>query len=117
MVKIAEEYEPFSFIWGRLDRWLVDQVAAAQSISPEEGRTTVLAKYFSRVIAAQLGQVARLFGWSVPATEEALCAQTRAGVITDDVAIEDDAPEITGAAGKDRVAMSAGKWYIHTNYC
>jgi hypothetical protein len=105
IVKIAEEYEPFSFIWGRLDRWLGAQVEAARSLSAEEGRSAVLAKYFSRVIAAQPGQVARLFGWDAAAAEKALEFLAETGVITDRVVISDG------------VAISPGKWYIHTDYC
>ena len=117
---------------GRLDRWLVPQVETAQSLSPEEGRTAVLAKYFSRVIAARSEQVARLFGWGAAEAGKAMQALLKAGVVTDDVVITDDAendvvePGVAGrgkttdkgrTAGRGRLAMAAGKWYIHTDYC
>lgn len=111
IVKIAEEHEPFSFIWGRLDRWLSDQVRTAQSLSPAEGWFAVLNKYFSRVIAAQPGQVARIFGWGAGPTEKVIKSLAKAGIITADVVIEND------VADKEDLAICAGKWYIHTDYC
>jgi hypothetical protein len=65
----------------------------------------VLTKYFSRVIAAQPGHITRLFGWGVGVVEKALESLVRSDIITDEVSI-------TGV-----FSLSAGKWYIHTDYC
>ena len=47
----------------------------------------------------------RLFGWDAADAEKALEFLAETGVITDRVAISDG------------VAISPGKWYIHTDYC
>jgi hypothetical protein len=72
VTKIAETYEPFTFIWGRLDRWLVEQVEQAMRTTTDTGRRRVVARYFERVVASTALKARRLFGWDPAAAIEEL---------------------------------------------
>jgi hypothetical protein len=73
VVKVAENYDPFSFVWGRLDRWLVRQIEEAAAISTQEGQSSVLARYFERVVTSTAQKARRLFGWDpAPAIDRLL---------------------------------------------
>jgi hypothetical protein len=100
IVKIAESYDPFSFIWGRLDRWLEEEVRSARAFSMVEGRTAVLTTYFSRVVASTPDRAARLFGWA-PADVQALFDRLEGdGTISAAVELRD----------------ARGTWYIHSDF-
>ncbi len=100
LVKIAESYDPFSFIWGRLDRWLEDEVRAAREFTQREGRKAVLSQYFSRVVASTPDRIARLFGWPPDDVGDVLGELERDGRITDAITVRD----------------ARGRWLIHTDY-
>ena len=100
VVKIAENYDPFTFIWGRLDRWLTDQVENSRCISPRQGRTIVLEKYFATVVASTPPRVERLFRWQRDEIGESLSDLEGEKLISDRVRVEGQ-PE---------------KWYMHRRY-
>ena len=87
MVKIAEEYDPFTYVWGRLDRWLNEEVKAAHSITPEDGMDTVLKKYFSRVVLSNAQKIESLFKWQKVTISSLLQRLIDEGIITE-IAIE-----------------------------
>jgi len=98
IVKIAEEYEPFTFIWGRLDKWLERPIAASKAVSALGGRKAVLAKILSRVVAARARDIERLFGWSAQTVEEVVEMLKAEGTLSDQIVIP----------GKG--------WIIHSDY-
>ncbi len=100
VVKIAENYDPFSFIWGRLDRWLVDQVEESRSLSPRQARNAVLERYFGSVVASTAQRIERLFGWQKREIAESLSDLEREKLISDKVRIEGN----------------PAHWYIHSRY-
>jgi hypothetical protein len=100
VVKIAENNDPFTFIWGRLDRWLTDQVEISRSISPRQARTIVLEKYFAAVVASTASRIQRLFRWESGEIGETLSDLEGEKLISDRVRVEGQ-PE---------------KWYMHRSY-
>lgn len=100
VVKIAENYDPFTFIWGRLDRWLTDQIENSRHISPRQGRTIVLEKYFATVVASTASRIERLFRWEKDGIGESLSDLEEEKLISDRV----------------RVEGQPDKWYLHRRY-
>jgi hypothetical protein len=98
IVKIAEEYEPFTFIWGRLDRWLTSEVENSRKLNPDEARYTLLNKYFSRVIAARADHIIRLFGWTPAIVDRTLKSLQDREIIS------------------DRITIPGGGWFIHREH-
>jgi hypothetical protein len=90
VMKIAEEYDPFTFIWGRVDRWLVREVEKSGEYDSAEARRLVLEKYFSTVIAATEKQVCNLFGWKAKEVSRAIGELLDHGVLSDGVRMVDD---------------------------
>jgi hypothetical protein len=99
-VKVAEQYDPFTFIWGRLDRWLVAEVKRSRSISPEEGRAKVCDAYFSCLVAATARHAEGLLRWTPAELEDTLETLLTEGRISENVEVEG----------------IGGPWYIHTSY-
>lgn len=100
IVKISEENDPFTFIWGRLDRWLVEEVALAQGISEDDGHHQVLARYFRTVVAATPHHVEKLFRWKEESIQKNLERLQDEEIITGDVSVKDQ----------------PGTWYLHTDF-
>jgi hypothetical protein len=87
--KVAETYDPFTFVWGRVDRWLERHVEKARKISVQEGQREVLRRYFDRVIAARRAAVCRLFPWPEKALTERLDELLDQKILTDTVRVDD----------------------------
>ena len=100
IVKIEETSDPFSFVWGRLDRWLVREVQLARNISREAGRFKVLEKYFSRVVTSTPEQIRRLFKWNIKEIETALGSLLQKEIISNRI----------------RILDAPGTWYIHSRF-
>ena len=101
IAKIAESYDPFSFIWGRLDRWLVAEIQRSRKFTQQEGRQIVVAKYLSRVVAATVAKTASLFGWQPQQVTDTFEELQQQSIITD----------------KCEIKETNGRWFIHTDYC
>ena len=88
IAKVAETYDPFTFVWGRLDRWLETQVKESAAIRVEEGREAVLATYVERTVATTRPRIRRLFQWSETAVEQTLERLLERGAISDAVRVD-----------------------------
>ena len=86
--KVAETYDPFTFIWGRVDRWLKSQTEAAKRISREDGQRDVMARYFDVVVAARPAAIMRLFGWDANTVQGRLAEMVQSGALTDQVRVD-----------------------------
>jgi uncharacterized protein YcaQ len=72
VVKVAELYEPFTFVWDLVGRRFAAELQTAQEIEPQQARTKVLEKYFSTVLVSWPGHIARLFDWELCDIRQAL---------------------------------------------
>lgn len=88
VTKIAEFYDPFTFLWDLVDRQFVAETAAAQDISPENARFKILEKYFLITFVANFTILQRLFGWPRPFIEETIDRLEQEGIILSGVKIE-----------------------------
>jgi len=70
--KIAEFYDPFTFLWERFTSRYQPEVEAARGHSPEQARIRILQQYF-RLAGAAAGQdIQRLFAWQPADIDRAL---------------------------------------------
>lgn len=93
ILKIAEFYEPFTFLWELVPNRFPAEIAQAQKISPETARLKILKKYFHNVLIGTALQIQRLFGWSKPVVDGLLAQLLDQKFIT-------DTNEIEGERGK-----------------
>ncbi len=61
--KIAEFYDPFTFLWEQFHLRFADQVAQAACLSLDEARHLILRRYFKLMGAASATDIAGLFKW------------------------------------------------------
>lgn len=90
VVKIAEFYNPFTFLWDLVDKRFADEIKAAPNISQDAARKYILKKYFQTVLVANPVSIQRLFGWERPDIDSALHALLADGWIVDDFLIKDE---------------------------
>ena len=72
VVKIAETYDPFMFVWDLVERRFSEETAIAKTIKAEDARKTILRKYFENVIVSNSIRIQRLFGWGQAEINSAL---------------------------------------------
>jgi len=72
VVKVAELYEPFTFVWDLVLRRFAQEVEMARAIEPQQARIGILEKYFATVLVSSETQITRLFGWESEDVREAL---------------------------------------------
>lgn len=63
IVKVAELYEPFAFVWDLVVRPFAAEVERARDIEPQQALTKLLEKYFTTVLVSSPTHIARLFDW------------------------------------------------------
>jgi hypothetical protein len=61
--KIAEFYDPFTFLWELFNIRYAEEVEIARSLTPEHSRGLIMEKYFKIAGAAGIQDIQRLFGW------------------------------------------------------
>jgi hypothetical protein len=88
IVKVAEEYDPFGFVWAPIGRAFPGLARRVRTIAPEAAREKILKKYFENQFVATVDAIQRLFGWGKPAIYAALGALTRRGVVTNGIRLD-----------------------------
>lgn len=63
LCKIAEFYDPFTFLWELFTVRHAEEAEAARRLTPAEARLTILHRYFAVAGAAGTVTIGRLFGW------------------------------------------------------
>ncbi len=99
VVKIAEIYEPFSFVWETVLKRFPKEISLAKRISTEKAREKILIKYFENLIVSNTANIDRMFGWGKDVIEKCLSSLVEKKIISPDVRIE----------------REKGKWYILAN--
>jgi hypothetical protein len=88
VVKVAEQYEPFTFVWAPLAKVFPAEVRRARRISPEAARVRILEQYFANQFVGTVSTIQRLFRWSKQEIYQALGGLQQQGRIRTDVLIE-----------------------------
>jgi hypothetical protein len=88
LVKVAEEYEPFSFVWAPFNKTYPAEVRRARRISADEARAEILARYFANQLIATVTSTQRLFRWTKKEIYHAFGELMQKGVIRSDVLVE-----------------------------
>jgi len=96
VVKIAEFYEPFTFLWELVDRRFTDEIEQAKKINPDQARIEILHKYFQNVIVSEVSSIRRLFGWSQVDIEKALSRLVNDDFLRDDIRISGERKQYYG---------------------
>jgi hypothetical protein len=79
--KIAEFYDPFSFLWDLVSLRYLEQIDAARGVTDGEARRRILEKYFEIVGVSEQAAIVRLFQWEPGATTGTLQEMRREGVL------------------------------------
>lgn len=87
VVKVAELYEPFTFVWDLVVRRFSREVEIARGLESQQARLAILEKYFSAVLVSSEAQITRLFAWDPAHVQQALAAMQAAQQVTE-VSIE-----------------------------
>ncbi len=79
--KIAEFYDPFTFLWELFRVRYAEEVEKARILTPQQARDLILRHYFEIVGAASAAEIQRLFGWHSGDIEEAIAQLDAQGII------------------------------------
>jgi hypothetical protein len=88
VVKVAEHYEPFTFVWAPLARVFPAEVRRARRITPEAARLKILEQYFANEFVGTVASIQRLFRWTKQEIFQALGGLQQRGTIRTDIRIE-----------------------------
>ncbi|MBN1560845.1 winged helix DNA-binding domain-containing protein [candidate division KSB1 bacterium] len=88
IVKIAEFYDPFTFLWELLDRRFASEISAAAKLSSDAAREKIVVRYFKNLWVSEPASMGRLFGWERPDIGKTLASLLEKGIITENVEIE-----------------------------
>ncbi|MGQ9852821.1 MAG: AlkZ-related protein [Candidatus Oleimicrobiaceae bacterium] len=83
VVKVAELYEPFTFVWDLVVRRFAPEVEMAQRLESQQARLAILEKYFATVLVSSEVQITRLFAWDPAHVQQALAAMQAAQQVTE----------------------------------
>jgi hypothetical protein len=90
IVKVAEEYDPFGFVWAPLEKTFPSLARKAARLTPDTARVAILEKYFENQFTATVDEIARLFRWDKQAIFRALGALTHRGLVMNGVYVGGD---------------------------
>jgi len=86
-VKIAEFYEPFTFLWDLVSNQFELEIEQTQKITFEFAQSKILKKYFENVLVSNIRQIQLLFGWPKVSIAARLQELVAADILISDVAI------------------------------
>jgi hypothetical protein len=87
IVKVAEENDPFSFVWAPFTKAFAPQVRKARRIMPETARQKLLEQYFRNQFVGSVDSIHNLFRWGKQTIYQTLGKLVQDGVITPNVKI------------------------------
>lgn len=88
VVKIAEFYDPFTFLWELVPNRYPDEIDKAKTLLPAQARYEILTQYFQNVIVSSEIFIQRLFGWQREEIKLALNELENRGIIRTGIEIE-----------------------------
>lgn len=88
IVKVAEQVDPFSFVWAPFAKTFAPQVRKAKKVSPEMAREKVLARYFQNQFVGSVDTIQNLFRWGKQTIYQTLGRLVQIGVITPNVKVQ-----------------------------
>lgn len=87
IVKIAEFYDPFTFLWDLVERRFAEEIELSRRLNETQARERILAQYFTLLWVSNAVRIKRLFGWPNDAIEHTLESLKSQNVLADDLAI------------------------------
>jgi hypothetical protein len=88
VVKVAEFYDPFTFLWELVSKHFTNETQHARSISPNQARQKILTQYFLNVFVSDANLIHRLFGWEKGIVIKQLEQLVDMGILRNDIEIE-----------------------------
>jgi hypothetical protein len=88
IVKVAEQTEPFSFVWAPFTKAFSPQVRKARRISPETARQRLLERYFQNQLIGSVETIQNLFRWGRQTIYQTLGKLVQDGMIMPNVKIQ-----------------------------
>jgi len=107
IVKIAEFYDPFTFLWDVMDHRFSDEIQLSKKLSEDEAHEKILQRYFENIWVSNVILIKRLFGWESEEIEQTLNALIIKNIIVPDVKIENDSKLFYGI--KNQLLTRIGK--------
>lgn len=99
LLKVAEFYDPFTFLWDLVPNQFPEITQQGKQIDRDFALRKILKKYFEVVWVANENQIQRVLGWDNSAISGAIDALLEEGIIT----------------GQQRVAGKSGSWFALAN--
>jgi len=88
VVKIAEFYDPFTFLWELVPKYFAKEIRLSRLDTPAIARKKILMQYFENLLVSNATLIHRLFGWEkgiVVALLEQLVVEN---ILRDDIKVE-----------------------------
>ena len=87
IVKVAEQSDPFSFVWAPFTKAFAPQVRKARRISSETARQKLLEQYFRNQLVGSVESIQNLFRWGKQTIYQALGKLVQDGIIMPNVKV------------------------------
>lgn len=88
LVKVAELYDPFTFVWAPLRDVFPAEIRKARRVTPEAARARILERYFRNQLVSSVPAITRLFHWQRQDVFHTLGRLVRDGIVTTGVHVE-----------------------------
>lgn len=88
IVKIAEFYEPFTFLWDLVDRRFEVEIKISRKMTEQQARDKILLRYFANLWVSNPVLIKRVLGWQPTDIESTLTSLVEQRKIVDDIDIE-----------------------------
>ena len=98
IVKIAEFYDPFTFLWERVEKRFVQECQQAADTTRETALIKILLNYFKNVLISRPQNINRLFGWNIKEINDSLDTLVMQGHISANIQIKNEKKPIYGMA-------------------
>ena len=88
VTKIAEFYDPFTFLWDLFTNRYKDEIKIAGQLNKKQAQTAILQKYFTNIYISHPNEIKRLFGWSKEDIDPALQYMLKIEFLQKDIIIK-----------------------------
>jgi len=103
ITKIAEFYDPFTFLWDLFTNRFPDEIKKAGQINTKQAQIVILQKYFSTIYISHPNEIKRLFGWSKEDIEAVLNHLLNEKILQKDIELKHEKKTFYGLSLLDNV--------------
>lgn len=90
IVKIAEFYDPFTFLWELVENRFAEEIAVSAKLNQSSACKKILKKYFELLWISDIKTIKRLFGWQEYTIQSVIETLVNENFISDSIVIKQE---------------------------